>query len=86
MSLIVIAGFTACEKEVDFELGPGAEKVVVEGTIESGLPPYVFLSKSIGFFSKVDFSTLSNAFLHDAVITVTEGNRSFLFKGIQIRQ
>ncbi len=77
---ITLAGLSACEKEVNFELGLSAEKVVVEGTIESGLPPYVFLSKSIGFFSSVDFSTLGDAFLHDAVITVSEGNRSFTLK------
>lgn len=78
--LAAFAGLSSCEKEVNFELGPGADKVVVEGTIESGLPPYIFLSKSIGFFSKVDFNTLGNAFLHDAVITVKEGNRSFTLK------
>lgn len=81
--LIAVAGFYSCEKEVSFDLGPSAEKVVVEGTIESGLPPYVFLSKSIGFFSKVDLSTLGNSFLHDAVITVTEGSTSFTLKEYQ---
>lgn len=80
VGLIALAGLSACEKEVNFDLGPSAEKVVVEGTIESGLPPYVLLSKSIGFFSRVDFSTLGDAFLHDAVITVSEGNRSFTLK------
>jgi hypothetical protein len=75
--------FSSCEKDVDFQLRPGTEKVVVEGTMETGLPPYVFLTKSIGLFSSMDLNTLANAFLHDAVITVSDGNRSVTLKEYQ---
>jgi hypothetical protein len=74
----------SCEKEVNFDLGTSAEKVVVEGTIETGLPPYVFLTKSIGFFSKVDFNTLSNSFIHGAKITVSDGVKSFVLREYQV--
>lgn len=70
----VLLLFTSCEKEVSFDLGPTSEKIVVEGTIESGLPPIVRLSKSIGFFSKIDLNTLSGTFLHGATITVSDGS------------
>jgi hypothetical protein len=76
--------FSSCEKEVKFDLGPSAEKVVVEGTIETGLPPYVLLTKSIGFFSKVDLNTLSNSFLHNAKITVSDGSQSFVLREYQV--
>src|SRR5688500_7073078 len=74
----------SCEKEVNFDLGTAAEKVVVEGTIETGLPPYVFLTKSIGFFSKIDLNTLSNSFIHGAKITVSDGVKSFVLKEYQV--
>lgn len=74
----------SCEKEVHIDLGSSAEKVVVEGTVETGLPPYVFLTKSIGFFSRIDLSTLGNSFLHGAAITVSDGSRSFVLKEYQI--
>lgn len=74
----------SCEKEVKFDLGASAEKVVIEGTIETDLPPYVFLSKSIGFFSKINLNTLSNAYLHDAKITVSDGTQSFLLREYQV--
>ncbi len=70
----------SCEKNVDFNLGDGAEKVVVEGTIESGLPPVIRFSKSIGFFSNIDLQTLSGTFLHEAVITVSDGTRTVTLK------
>lgn len=76
--------WASCEKEVKFDLGSAAEKVVIEGTIETGLPPYVFLTKSIGFFSKVNLNTLSNSFLHDARITVSDGSQSFVLREYQV--
>lgn len=78
--------FSACEKEVKFDLGPSAEKVVVEGTIETGIPPYVVLTKSFGFFSRIDLSTLSNAFLHQARITVSDGSKSFVLREYEFTQ
>lgn len=64
---------TSCEKEVKFNLKNEGSKLVVEGAIETGMPPFVKLSKSIGFFSKVDLKTLSDAFVHNAIITVSDG-------------
>jgi len=74
----------SCEKEVKFDLGPSAEKVVVEGTIETDLPPLVVLTKSFGFFARIDLQTLNNAFLHDARITVSDGTQSFVLREYQI--
>ena len=82
--LTLMIFFASCEKEVEFDLGTSAEKVVIEGTIETGIPPYVFLTKSIGFFAKVDFGTLSNSFLHDARITVSDGTRSLVLREYQV--
>lgn len=84
MLLLVPVFWYSCEKEVKFDLGSSAEKVVVEGTIETGLPPYVFLTKSIGFFGKVDLNTLGNSFIHGAKITVSEGNNSFVLREYQV--
>src|SRR5690606_4971190 len=66
LSAILMLGLQACEKTVDFELKDSEPKVVVDGSIETGVPPYVFLTRSIGFFSTIDFNTLSQSFLHDA--------------------
>lgn len=70
----------SCERTVSFDLTPSAQKVVVEGTIESGLPPYVRFSKSIGFFSNVNLDTLANTFLHDADMTVSDGMQTIALK------
>ncbi|RQO30728.1 DUF4249 domain-containing protein [Taibaiella sp. KBW10] len=77
-----LVGLISCEKEVNFNLPTDiSEKVVVEGSIEVGQPPFVLLTKSLGFFSKIDLGNLQNSFLHAAVIKVTDGSRT-----IQLRE
>lgn len=75
---------TACEKEVQFDMGQADEKLVVEGTIETDAPPYVLLTRSIGFFSRVDLNTLNEAFVHDAEIIVSDGSDSVILKEYQL--
>ena len=50
--------YLSCEKEVDINLNTGEPKLVVDGQIETGGPPIVIISKSIGYFSKIDLSTM----------------------------
>jgi len=68
--------FASCEKEVHINLATSPSQVVVQGAIESGVPPYVFLTSTVGFFSKIDLATLENSFLHGAVITVSDGSKT----------
>lgn len=77
MVLLVLAG---CEKEVKINLNSSPPRLVVEGFIEKDNPPIVVLTKSIGYFSKVDLSTLSNSFVHDAHITVSDGARTITLR------
>ncbi len=74
----------SCEKEVKIDLKNGDSKIVIEGYMENGLPPYVFLTKSIGYFAKIDLNTLQNSFVHDAQITVSDGIQSVTLKEYSI--
>jgi hypothetical protein len=74
--LLVLPGFMSCEKEVDIKLDKGESKIVVEGAIETGYPPYVFLTKSIGYFASIDLNTLQNTFIHGADVRVSDGTKT----------
>ena len=63
----------SCQKEVHISLGGTAPVVVVQGQVQTGQPPYIVLTSSISFFSTIDLSTLQNSFVHNAVITVSNG-------------
>ncbi len=68
--------FTACSRTVDIALPPANTQVVVDGSIENGVPPVIILSKTQQFFSGVDLNNLNNYFIHGARITVTGSDGS----------
>ncbi len=66
LAVIMLA---SCEKEVNIHLNDGTKKIVVEGVIDSGEVPYVTLTRSIGFFDKIDLGSVE--YIH-AQVTVTD--------------
>jgi len=73
LTVVSIIFYPSCEKEVNIDLNAGAAKLVIEGQIESNGYPIVLLTKSIGYFSKIDLSTLENSFAHGAIVKVSDG-------------
>ncbi len=73
LMLAFVTLFSSCEKEVHINLQSSEPRVVVQGEIETGFVPFVVLTSSLGFFSKVDLTTFQNSFLHDAKVQVSDG-------------
>lgn len=73
---VFIVTLISCEKEVHISMSSSPSQIVVQGGVETGLPPYVFLTSTINFFATVDLSTLEKSFIHGAVITVSDGSRT----------
>ncbi|MGN6569352.1 MAG: DUF4249 domain-containing protein [Flavipsychrobacter sp.] len=78
--IFVVYFLSSCEKEVHINLASSPPSLVVEGQIENGQWPYVILTNSIGFFSKIDLSTFQNSFVHGAKITVSDGSTSIVLR------
>jgi len=73
---ICAAGFlalTACEQEIEIDLPPPKEMVVVDGSIESGEFARVTLTKSMPYFSEIDPNTLSSILITDATVFISDG-------------
>lgn len=68
---LVLAG---CTKEIDVNLPDNTQQVVVEGTIENGVPPIIILTKSQPFFSAIDLNDLNNYFIKGAYVKVTSSD------------
>ncbi len=68
--LTIILLFTSCEKEVNIKLNGGEKKIVVEGVIELNELPYVTLTRSIGFFDKIDLSSVQ--YVTSAIVAITD--------------
>ena len=69
-----------CEKAVSFHLNETTPKLVVEATIENDQPPLVILSKTVGYFSEINFTILQGSFVHNAEIYISNGTLTHKLK------
>jgi hypothetical protein len=72
-SFILCFLFFSCTKEVEIQIPDSNPQLVVEGHIEPGQPPIVFLSKSVAYFDPVDLNAFQNNFVTDATVIVSAG-------------
>jgi hypothetical protein len=76
--LMLMFFFTvSCEKDIDIELKETASRLVVDGSIENGSTPVVVLSKSLDYFGTITTELLLSSFVHNAMVTITEGANTF---------
>ena len=61
ISLLLIS----CQEEITLNLPQSEDKIVVEGSIENGFPPYVILTKNQGYFDAIDSDTYNDLFVND---------------------
>ncbi|MDX9751260.1 MAG: DUF4249 domain-containing protein [Flavobacteriales bacterium] len=64
----------ACEKEITVDLPGMPPQLVVEGTIEPGLPPIVILTRTQGYFEPTNAAALAAMYVGNAAITVDNGD------------
>ncbi len=80
ITVVFALSLASCEKEVHIKLDSAPPQLVVQGAIETGGAPYVFLTTTIGFFANVDLTTLESSFVHGANITVSDGAKTITLK------
>ena len=89
MKLIYLLLFTfiiySCEKPITFIPESQEPKLVVEGIIEGGEYPTVYLSRSLNFFSTITPEELTGSFVRNAEVTISDGSSTELLKEYQIR-
>lgn len=71
--IIAFIFFTACQKDVNLNLPAPANEIVVEGTIETGQPPVVVLTKNSPYFGTTYTSQLAQYLVHGANVRVFDG-------------
>lgn len=62
--------WSSCEEEIFIKLPDVESKIVVEGFIETDLPPYVILTRSQPFFGGIDLNDLGAYFVRGARVVV----------------
>src|SRR5688500_16446157 len=77
--VLFISG-SSCRKDVVLELPEYQQKVVVEGSIETGGAAIVFVSYSVPYFGEFDYTTPEKAFIKGAKVTVSDGVKTETLK------
>jgi len=77
VALIVVLMVSSCEKNIAVDLPTTDPRLVIEGVIEQGQPPYLILTRTESYFSSTDINSLSNIFVHGADVTVDNGSMQF---------
>ena len=55
----------SCQEEITLDLPKADDKLVIEGSIENGFPPYIIITKNGGYFDPIDSETFNNLFVDD---------------------
>ena len=71
--VLTVIFLAACEKDVSLKLNDAVPLVVVDGQIEDGQPPIIVLTKSLGYFSKIDAQILAGTFVRNAEVFISNG-------------
>ncbi len=66
----------ACVRDADIEIPGAVDKVVIEGYIEPGSPPIVFLTRNKPYFGTNNFASFSDLLVHDAYVSVSNGTHT----------
>jgi hypothetical protein len=74
LHILLISLMLSCRKDVTLDMPGYRQKVVIEGSIETGGTALVFLSYSIPYFGNFDYNTPANAFIRGALVTVSDGH------------
>ena len=66
--------FSSCEKTIELDLEHVNPSVVVDGYVETGLPPYILLSRTSGYFDPVNPSQLIGDAISGALVHISDGS------------
>ncbi len=79
--VLVVGLFYSCQKNIDVNIPDYVQKLVVEGKIEAGSTPEVYLSYSVPYFGN-HTQNLSDFAVKGAVVTVNDGITTDTLKDI----
>lgn len=65
---------TGCEKEITVDLPNLPQRLVIDGSIETGRPPIVLITRTESYFEPTDLQSLKGIFVREAEVTVDNGS------------
>jgi hypothetical protein len=72
-STLISLLFFGCTKEVKIDIPGFEEQLVIDGRIETNMPPIVLISKTQPIYSETSLNSILNGFQSGAIVTVSDG-------------
>jgi hypothetical protein len=73
IALCLTVFMVSCEKDVLFDEPDFDDRLVVEGRIETGQPPFILLTRNSKYYGTTSLSDIGNSFVNNAIIKVSNG-------------
>ncbi|MFZ9587211.1 MAG: DUF4249 domain-containing protein [Crocinitomicaceae bacterium] len=70
---ILLLNLVSCTKEVQIDIPGYKDQMVIDGSIETGQPAIVFLSKTNNVYSETNFQAYLNGFISGATVVISDG-------------
>src|SRR5689334_14474474 len=78
--ILTLLILSSCEKTIHLKVENQPPKLVVDASIENNTFPVVALSTSLNYFSSIAPEELANSFVHNAVVTISDGTKNVQLK------
>lgn len=80
MLFVGILVVSSCEKDINFNLKESVPVLTVDAQIENGRAPRVVLTKSFSYYQKIDAALLSESFVRNAEVYLSNGAQTHRLK------
>ena len=72
----------SCTKEIEIDIPGYKEQLVIDGSIETGMPPIILISKSKDIYSPTNLDAFLQGFVSGAVVTVSDATNTIVLDEI----
>ena len=80
LAFLILSLIMSCTKDIDLPFPEVPSEIVVDGSIETGQPPIIFLTRTQSFNQPLDPSSLQGLFVNDAIVKVSNGQDTVQLK------
>ncbi|MDQ3101634.1 MAG: DUF4249 domain-containing protein, partial [Bacteroidota bacterium] len=77
MAGMFLLALISCEKDITVDLPETEPRIVVEGRIETGEPPFILLTRTQNFFAPTSLASIASSFISDATVSVYDGENTY---------
>lgn len=82
IATLILLSIASCTKEVKIDIPGYEEQLVIDGRIETDMPPIILISKTKDIYSPTDMDAYLNSFVSGAVVTVSNGDTTVVLDEI----